>query len=225
VRRAERLFQIVQWIRGRRLTTAQWLADRLEVTTRTVYRDVFELQAQGVPIEGEAGIGYRMRAGFELPPLMFTTAEAKALVASVRLAQPRLESGLAAEAESALAKILSVLPAAARAAADGLAIYAVVGGPDEATRQRLTVLREAIEAKQVLHMHYLDLKGEATQRRVRPLGVFYWDAVWTLAAWCELRVGFRSFRVDRIGPLQRLPEHFRDEAGKTLADLLRAVNP
>jgi len=101
MRRAERLFQIVQLIRGRRLSTARFLAERLEVSERTVYRDVADLLAQGVPIEGEAGVGYRMRAGFDLPPLMFTTDEARALVAAVRLAQPRLDTALAAQAEGA----------------------------------------------------------------------------------------------------------------------------
>ena len=92
MRRADRLFQIVQLVRGRRLSTAEFIAQRLEVSARTVYRDIADLQAQGVPIEGEAGVGYRMRAGFDLPPLMFTTAEAQALVAAVRVAQPRLDS-------------------------------------------------------------------------------------------------------------------------------------
>ncbi len=110
MRRAERLFQIVQLIRGRRLSTAAFLAERLEVSERTVYRDVAELMAQGVPIEGEAGVGYRMQAGFDLPPLMFTKDEAQALVASVRIAQARLDLALGRHAES-------VLPAAARAAA------------------------------------------------------------------------------------------------------------
>ena len=94
MRPTDRLFQLVQLIRGRRLATAAWLAGRLAVSLRTVYRDIADLQAQGVPIEGEAGVGYRMRAGFDLPPLMFTTDEARALVAAVRLAQPRLDAAL-----------------------------------------------------------------------------------------------------------------------------------
>ena len=159
MRRAERLFQIVQLIRGRRLSTARFLAERLEVSERTVYRDVADLLAQGVPIEGEAGVGYRMRAGFDLPPLMFTTDEAQALVAAVRLAQPRLDTALAAQAEGALSKILAVLPAAARAAAESLAIYAPPVGPDAATRERLQALREAAEARRVVRLRYLDLKG------------------------------------------------------------------
>ena len=224
MRRADRLFQLVQLVRGRRLTTAEWLAGRLEISLRTVYRDVADLQQQGVPIEGEAGVGYRMRAGFDLPPLMFSTGEAKALVACARLAQPRLDTELARDADSALSKILAVLPAAARAAAEGMAVYAIdVAGTDLATRQRLQVLREAFEARRMLTLDYDSLDNVRSQRRVRPLGVFFWDAVWTLAAWCELRNDFRSFRVDRIVDIAVLDERFRDEAGKTLADLFRRV--
>ena len=223
MRRAERLFQIVQLIRGRRLSTAGFIAERLEVSERTVYRDVAELMAQGVPIEGEAGVGYRMNAGFDLPPLMFTKDEAQALVASVRLAQPRLDVALARQAEGALSKILAVLPPAARAAAESLALYAPAIGIDDVTRQRLEVLRVATEARQKLRIDYLDAKEQTSQRTVRPLGSFYWGAVWTLAAWCETRVGIRSFRVDRIQALQVLDERFRDEPGKTLADLFRRI--
>src|SRR3954469_20604491 len=109
MRRADRLFKLVQLLRGRRLSTAAWLAEKLEVSLRTVYRDVADLQAQGVPIDGEAGVGYRLKAGFDLPPLMFTSAEAEALVAAVRLARPRLDPELAAAAEDAMVKILGVL--------------------------------------------------------------------------------------------------------------------
>jgi predicted DNA-binding transcriptional regulator YafY len=223
MRRADRLFQLVQLIRGRRLSTAAWLAERLQVSLRTVYRDVADLQQQGVPIEGEAGVGYRMRAGFDLPPLMFTPDEAKALVAAIRLAQPRLDGTLAAGAEAALSKILAVLPAAVRAAAESLAVYAPPVGPDEATRARLETLRQATEARRKLRLRYTDLKDEPSLRTVRPLGCFFWGAAWTLAAWCELRGDFRSFRVDRITAVEPLDERFRDEPGRTLADLLRAV--
>ena len=223
MRRAERLFQLVQLIRGRRLSTAAFLAERLEVSDRTVYRDVADLMAQGVPIEGEAGVGYRMQAGFDLPPLIYTKNEAQALVASVRLAQSRLDAGLARHAEGALSKILAVLPPAARAAAESLAVYAPPFGPDAATRKRLETLRIAAEAKHTLRLVYVDLKEQRSERVVRPLGCFYWGAVWTLAAWCEARAGFRNFRVDRIEALQVLEARFRDEPGKTLADLFCEV--
>lgn len=223
MRRADRLFQIVQLIRGRRLSTADFLAQRLEVSVRTVYRDVADLQAQGVPIEGEAGVGYRMRPDFDLPPLMFTVDEAKALVASVRIAQPRLDEALALQADGALSKILAVLPSASRAAAESLALYAPPVGPDPATRSRLATLRIATESRRKLQLRYLDLKDRVSERLVRPLGCFYWGEVWTLAAWCEVRDGFRNFRVDRIESIGLSEQRFRDEPGKTLADLFRRV--
>jgi predicted DNA-binding transcriptional regulator YafY len=105
-----------------------------------------------------------------------------------------------------------------------MAVYAIdVAGIDLATRQRLQVLREAFEARRVLQLDYDSLDNVRSQRRVRPLGVFFWDAVWTLAAWCEAREGFRNFRIDRIQEMHVLEERFRDEAGKTLADLFRRV--
>lgn len=223
MRRADRLFHLVQLIRGRRLTTAAFLAQRLEVSERTVYRDVADLQHQGVPIEGEAGVGYRLGAGFDLPPLMFSEDEAKALVGATRLAQAWLDPALAREAEQALGKILSVLSGPTRAAAESLALYAPAFALEPATQQRLQTLREAVQARRRLSIRYRDVADQGSQRSIRPLGCFFWGKVWTLAAWCETRQAFRSFRVDRIDEVHRQEAGFRDEAGKTLADFLRQV--
>lgn len=252
MRRADRLFQLVQLVRGRRLSTAAWLAQRLEVSERTVYRDVADLQHQGVPIEGEAGVGYRMGTGFELPPLMFSVDEARALVASVRLAQAWLDPALAMSADMALGRVLSVLPTQARVAAQSLALYAPpveAAGVSPAVRTQLQTLREATQARVRLRLTYTDQHARATRRTVRPLGCFYWGKVWTLAAWCEHRQAFRSFRVDRMTTIERLDAdgmtsgnnlavpgkadagagqlsaHFSDEPGRTLADFLRQAAP
>jgi predicted DNA-binding transcriptional regulator YafY len=221
MRRADRLFHIIQLIRGRRLTTARYLAQRLEVSERTIYRDVADLQSQGVPLEGEAGVGYRLGAGFDLPPMMFTQDEAKALVASVRMAQAWLDPGLAQGAEDALGKILSVLPVEARVAAEALAVYAGETGLSRESQQALQTLREAVQERRKVFIHYRDLNEQASERVLRPLGCFYWGKVWTLSAWCERRNDFRTFRIDRIARLRPLEERFRDEPGRTLADLLR----
>jgi len=223
MRRADRLFQLVQLIRGRRLTTAAFLAQRLEVSERTVYRDVADLQHQGVPIEGEAGVGYRLGAGFELPPLMFTQDEASALVAAARLAQSWVDPALARDIETGLGKILSVLPPEARVSAEALALYAPALGLDHALRTRLQALRESVQSHNKLRLQYRDVSGDASERTVRPLGCFYWGKVWTLSTWCELRNDFRGFRLDRMEAIEVLPERFRDEAGKTLADMLRQL--
>jgi predicted DNA-binding transcriptional regulator YafY len=221
MRRADRLFHIIQLIRGRRLTTAAYLAQRLEVSERTIYRDIADLQFQGVPIEGEAGVGYRLGAGFDLPPMMFTQDEAKALVASVRMAQVWLDPALAQSAEDALGKILSVLPVEARVAAEALAVYAPSGGLPPSTQITLQTLREAVHERCKVFINYRDLADKPSERTLRPLGCFYWGKVWTLAAWCEQRNDFRSFRVDRVTSVRRLDERFRDEPGRTLADLAR----
>jgi predicted DNA-binding transcriptional regulator YafY len=221
MRRADRLFQIVQFIRGRRLTTAAWLAQRLEVSERTVYRDVADLQHQGVPIEGEAGVGYRLGKGFDLPPLMFNTQEAQALVAAVRIAQAWIDPQLAAAAQDALSRVMSVLPSAARAAAESLLVMAPPVGLEPSVQHLLQQLRQAAQQRQLCHLQYADAAHTHSERTVQPLGVFYWGKVWTLAAWCQSRKDFRSFRIDRIKQLQVKDQHFKDEPGKTLADLLR----
>lgn len=223
MRRADRLFQLLQLIRGRRLSTAAWLAQRMAVSVRTVYRDVAALQAQGVPIEGEAGVGYRVARDYSLPPLMFTAEQAQALVASVRIARNRLDPALAAQAEEALSKILSVLPLDSRTAADSLALHAA-SQPHEAIHlDRLGQLRRAIESRRRVCINYADVDGRASSRTLRPLACLYWDAVWTLSAWCELRADFRQFRIDRIQALTISDTPFQDEPGKTLADLLRQL--
>ena len=228
MRRADRLFQIVQLVRGRRLSTAAFLAARLEVSERTVYRDVADLQRQGVPIEGAAGVGYRLGQGFELPPLMFTHDEARALVASVRMAQVWQDPALAQASQVALGKILSVLPLAARTAAQSMAIYAPPVGLKPVVQATLQTLRGAVQNQQRLQFDYTDVADAHSQRHVRPLGCFYWGRVWTLAAWCEGRADFRSFRLDRMQTLVvqgGAAGRFRDEPGKTLADYLRRAAP
>lgn len=226
MRRSDRLFQIVQLIRGRRLTTAAFLAQRLEVSLRSIYRDIADLQHQGIPIEGEAGVGYRMGKGFDLPPLMFTVDEARALVASVQMAQVWQDFALAHNAEVALGKIMSILPATERTAVQKMAVHVPPFGLEPHAQFILKILREAVQARQKLHIQYRDAAEKTTKRTIRPLGCFYWGKVWTCATWCEKRQDFRSFRLDRIEYAQPLDTpSFHDEAGKTLADFLRSVMP
>lgn len=223
MRPADRLFKLVQLIRGRRLSTAAFLAQRLEVSLRTVYRDIAQLQHQGVPIEGEAGVGYRLGSGFELPPLMFTQDEASALVAAVRLAQAWLDPKLALAAESSLSKIMSILPSAARSAAESLSLYAPIIKIDTRTQKNLQTLREAAHKRQKAELGYLDLNDRVSQRVVRPLGCFFWGKVWTMVAWCETRQDFRSFRLDRMQKIIIQDATFPLETGKGLADFLLHV--
>jgi predicted DNA-binding transcriptional regulator YafY len=156
---------------------------------------------------------------------MFTQDEARALVASVRLAQAWLDAQMAQQAQEALGKIRSVLPAAARAAADSLALYAPPMGLEPSVQANLQRLREAVLARHKLRVEYRDLADKTSQRVLRPLGCFYWGKVWTLAAWCEGRDAFRSFRIDRMLGIALLDEHFREEPDKSLAEFLRQVRP
>lgn len=223
MRPADRLFRLVQLIRGRRLSTAAFLAERLEVSLRTVYRDIAQLQHQGVPIEGEAGVGYRLGSGFDLPPLMFTQDEACAMVAAVRMAQVWLDPKLALSAEASLSKIMSILPMTARAAAESSPLYVPTIKLDKATQQNLQALRGAAQKRLKVTLKYNDLSDKTSNRVVRPLGCFFWGKVWTLGAWCETRQDFRSFRLDRIEIITVSETNFSLEAGKGLADYLGQV--
>lgn len=205
MRRADRLFQIVQHLRGGRLTTAAQLADRLEVSERTIYRDIADLIGSGVPIDGEAGVGYIMREGFDLPPLMFTRDEIVALTAGARLIRAWGGVSMAAAAEEALVKIRAVLPEDARTRADSVQVHAFrMPELDQATRARLDELEAAIETRSRLDLRYRTEDGTQSTRVIRPLGLWFWGKVWTLVAWCELREDFRMFRADRIEAMENL---------------------
>lgn len=216
MRRADRLFQIVQHLRGGRLVTGRELAERLEVSLRTLYRDVADLQGSGVPIEGEAGLGYVMRAGHDLPPLMFTEEEIVALVAGARLVKAWGGLTMARAAEEALVKIDEVLPAKARERLEAVQIHAIsMQSMPEALRERLDLVETAVHSRHRLQIRYLSESGDQTDRLLRPLGLFFWGKVWTLVAWCELRDDFRTFRLDRIAELE-IAERFPPERDKSL---------
>ncbi len=223
MRRADRLFRIVQLLRGGRLNTARHLAERLEVSERTIYRDIVDLKASGVPIDGEAGIGYIMREGFDLPPLMFSRDEIRALVLGARLVRAFGGIEMAAAAEEALVKIETVLPDVARRVSRSSALFAPGLKTSDAQRARLDFLDLAIEERAKIGISYRDEKDAETTRIVRPLGLFFWGESWTLLGWCELRSDFRSFRVDRLASTERTGERFHCEPGRRLRDYLSRI--
>jgi predicted DNA-binding transcriptional regulator YafY len=222
MRRADRLFEIVHFLQGRRLTTAAQLAEWLEVSERTVYRDIADLLASGVPIDGEAGVGYRLHPHFELPPLMFSHNEVDALVAGARLIEAWGSSGLATGARSALAKIAAVLPPDKRRTLEASPIHAPQFFIDTHTSQYMDAVRSAISEQTVLRLHYEDADGGVSQRDIWPLGIFYWGNRWTVGAWCELRQDFRTFRLDRIMELTRSERRFISTPGRRLEEYLQA---
>ncbi len=198
MRRADRLFQIIQYLRNRRLTTAKWLAEKLEVSERTIYRDIQDLMLSSVPIEGEAGVGYVLRYGFDIPPIMFTKDEIEALVIAARLAKTWTGSKLARSTQMALDKIEAVLPDNLKNELTKPRLYTPEILHNNITSKRLDDIREAINAKKIIQIKYISLKKETSTRELKPLGLFFWGKIWTLAAWCELRKEYRSFRVDNI---------------------------
>lgn len=214
MRRADRLFTIVQLLRGGRYVTARRLAERLEVSERTIYRDVDELTLCGVPIEGEAGRGYRLPKSFEVPPLMFDRHEIEALVVGVRLVEAWCGPGLAASARSALARIRGALPAALIDRIDDSPVYAPRFARGAAP-PHFELAHQALSSSRRIVLQYVSDDGSASARAIRPLGLYYWGKVWTLAAWCELRDDFRSFRLDRMRD-PALGEQFAPEPDKTL---------
>lgn len=223
MRRADRLFEIVHYLRGRRLTTAAQLAQWLEVSERTVYRDIADLLASGVPIDGEAGVGYRLRPDFDLPPLMFNRNEIEALVIGARMVESWGGPGLAQGARSALAKIATALPNEKRTALESSRLFSPSHFISQQLGQHMDVMRTAIDDRRRLHLDYRDNDGKASQRFVQPLGLFFWGGTWTLGAWCELRSDFRNFRLDRIVTCTVDTVQFPDEPGRRLADFMRAV--
>lgn len=219
MRRADRLFQIIQYLQGRKLVTAKQLAERLEVSERTVYRDVQDLMLSGVPIEGEAGVGYMLRAGFHLPPLMFSPEEMEALITGARLVKSWAGDKLAMAADQAIAKIEHILPPKLKQEIGDTRLFAPGFHSYSRHTVQMDALRTAINKRQVLRIEYLKEDGQASAREVWPLGLFFWGAVWTLAAWCELRSDYRNFRIDRIQNLREVDRKFEETSEISLQRL------
>lgn len=220
MRRADRLFDIVQLMRRNRLVRAQDLAAELEVSERTIYRDIAALIGSGVPIEGEAGVGYVLRGGFDLPPLMFNEEEIEALVLGARIVEGWADAGLGTAAARALAKIETVLPEHLRSYMTGVPINAPREHWAEPVEVDIREVRHAIRDGRKLAFSYRSKAGEVTERTVRPLLLSFFGAVWNLTTWCELRDDFRTFRLDGVREARFLDEFFRPEPGRTLADLM-----
>lgn len=213
--RSDRLFEIIQLLRRTKNPwTADRLAEALEVTSRTIYRDIAALQAMRVPIAGEAGIGYIMRPGFDLPPLMFSTDEAEAIVVGLALLQRTGDRGLQRAAESVARKIADVVPPGLVATLTRAPLHVSHYGATPPVVVDLESLRGAIRGERKLLIDYSDGEGRETRRTILPLAVFYYVEVVVLAAWCELREDFRHFRVDRILVCSELEARFKGRGDK-----------
>jgi predicted DNA-binding transcriptional regulator YafY len=221
MRRADRLFRIVQRLRRRTaVVTAARLARELEVSERTIYRDVADLVASGVPIEGEAGVGYRLpRGGFDLPPLMFNEDEIEALVLGARVVKGWGDPALARAAEDVLTKVEAVLPPKLKGRIADATLFALNLREQKEVSAQLGTFRGAIRESRKVSLDYVDRVAQPTTRTIWPLGLFYWGLTWTVGGWCELRNEFRNFRLDRIAGARVTDRRFQETPGRTLRDL------
>ncbi len=229
MRRTDRLFEIIQMFRGGQLILGRDIAEKLEVSLRTIYRDIETLIGSGVPIEGERGVGYILREPIFLPPLTLTSTELEALHLGMEIVRKMPDAELALGAERLLEKVNAVLPDQLRDRTylENLSVRTnLMSSP----LRFLPPIRQAIAEKNALEIEYNALNGTDTKRAIRPLNIEFWGRAWTCTAWCELRNGFRSFRIDKITTCTATGRIFTDEPGKAYADFLviqknRGLNP
>lgn len=225
MRKATRLFELLTLLRGRRTAiTAEALAEALEVSVRTVYRDVAALQLSGVPVDGEAGVGYWLRPGFHLPPLMFDADELQALLVGGQMVRAFTDPELGDAAARARAKIMAILTDDLKAKAASQPYVVPVRARDNELRATHGQLRKACEEKRKLQIGYTDEKSQHTERIIWPLGLVGWGEVWTLLAWCELRGAYRNFRFDRIASLRNTGETYPEHPSRNLNHYLEGLS-
>lgn len=221
--RSDRLFDLLQILRDGRLHRAADLAGRLEVSTRTIWRDMERLRASGLPVEGERGVGYMLTAPVTLPPVALTLQEMEALRLGIALVASAADPGLSYAAHTLGQKIAAVSPAAGALPPVDTFVFA---SPEAArAAPHLPLLRKAINECEKLDMSYRDLAGRESRRRIRPLQLEYWGRTWSLTAWCEKRRDFRAFRIDLVQSLAGTGQPFIAEPGKTLADYRARMTP
>jgi predicted DNA-binding transcriptional regulator YafY len=225
MRRADRLLQIIQVLRRQSAPiTAKGIADTVEASIRTIYRDIVTLQASGAPIDGETGIGYILRPGYDLPPMMFTRAELETIVLGMYLVRDRADADLGVAVEDVLAKVGAVLP-------DDLTLELVRSTVAVYERQRdeamfgpfIPVIRRAVQDRRKLQVSYLDGGDIETARTIWPLGFVYFTHVTLVPSWCELRSGFRVFRADRFRSVKATAHQFDSRNGALFKEAARSI--
>ncbi len=223
MRRADRLFQIVQLLRTQRWVTAADIAEDLGVSVRTVYRDIQDLSLCGTPIISETGKGYSLDKAYNLPPITFSESELESLILGARMVQAWSDMNLAADATRALQRIKSVIPDHLKEAFDSTEMMVPAFHVFSDIAENLPRLRQSIKTSQKVRLHYVREDQEPSERTIWPLGLFFWGKVWTLVAWCELRNNHRHFRVDRMTGIELLADSFTVAPEQTLESYLLRV--
>jgi predicted DNA-binding transcriptional regulator YafY len=225
LRRADRLFQIESFLQGRRYAvTARVIAEDFGVGERTIYRDIRDLMLSGVPVTGEAGVGYVLDVGYHLPPIMFDVEEIEAMLLGIAMVSSWTDDKTATAARRALSKIRNVLGENEREILAGTSLFAPPSESQIPWSVDFSFLKASVRAKQKLALDYVDQNKDASQRVVRPLALVFLGPVWVLLAWCEMRRDFRKFRLDRIETAAPTGENFADEPGKRVKDYLILAN-
>lgn len=214
LRRAERLFRLVNEMRTRGISRAEDLAQSFEVSTRTIYRDIAHLQASGLPIEGEAGIGYLLRPGFDLPNVTFTHAQVDALAVGLSFVESLNDPALAAAAREVRAKLQASMPQPEERKLADAPYFS--HRPKTGAAPHVSHLRQAIRKRLIVQINYQNAEGIATSRSIRPLAIWNLPEGWMFSGWCDLRQGFRTFRLDRIASLTLTAQVFEDDPAKNL---------
>ncbi len=220
MRRADRLFQIIQNLHPTRTITAKKLAEILQVSERTIYRDMQDLMLSGIPITAEAGQGYRLLKGFQLPPLMFSEEEIEALLIGARMVRAWTDNDLAHAAHQALQKIEHVIPDKLKPQLERNDIIVPDFAGESQVGEQLKIFRTAIRKQKKVILKYTRIDGVQSNRTIHPLGLFYWGKVWTVVGWCEKRDAFRNFRLDRMTSCQLSRQHYSLIEGHSLQDYL-----
>ncbi len=220
MRRAERLFRLVSELRARDVSRAEDLAAYFEISVRTVYRDIAHLQASGLPIDGEAGVGYILRPGFDLPAMTFTFEQLDALAIGLSFVEVAGDTSLALAAQEVRAKLQASMPEPEKRKLEDAPLFA--SRRQGRAAPILRIVRRAIRAAEILRLHYGDGAGRQSERRVRPLGIWAFSDGWLFVGWCELREDFRAFRLDRISAVEETGEYFSDDPDKSLSAYLSA---
>ena len=219
MRRSDRFFEIIQIIRDGRLHRAGDIAEKLEVSLRTIYRDMETLMASGIPIEGERGLGYLLREPIALPPVSLSYTELEALHLGMAIVAQSTDDEMRDASHSLLNKINQVTPDTSKPIVEwGFGVYL----PENAQLgfRHMAKIRKAIHEKMKLAIEYKALDGAISKRTIWPLQIEFWGQVWTCTGWCESRGAFRVFRIDRIEECQELEEKFQDVLGRRLMDYL-----
>lgn len=225
MRRADRLMKITHFLRQRRqIVTAQQVAEAFDICKRTVYRDIQCLMDAGVPIRGEAGVGYIIDKSYYLPPIAFDADELEAIALGISMVRQWTDERFADKGQSAFEKIQAVLPASLQGELQQITTYAIPNRPKVPWSVEFSDLREHIRDRRKVHMVYSDQQEQLTTRTIRPLALLFFNPVWLLTGWCEKRQDFRNFRLDRIQELTTSEATFADEADKNLSAYLIQVN-